>query len=443
MNRFRPGRLIGILVGTLVILGVGVYGPATLLGPLPAAEVELSTPSAPVTASTPVMPAAGSSGILAITPLGGATDSAGTDRTGTDDDADTAAASETAPALGVEPIATGGGSDALPMASVAKIITALVVLDAKPLAVGEPGPAYNLVTADYQDYLDYTADGARTVIVFPGESWTQRELLQAMILGSSNNHADTLARWAFGSEENYVTAANAWLAENDMPQTSVTDANGLLDSSTGTGADLARIAGLAATNPVIADIIANPASALVNQRGVSNTTAYLPELGITGISRSYTDAGGVCFLFTAAVTVDEQTFTFAGGFIGEPDYDTLTADLTALMASATAGVSEVPVLTEGDAYASFTTAWGDTADAVVATPRTKFGWQAAEPTGAVVTLDDVKTGRAGSKVGRVTVDAFGESVTSTLELDDTLTDPGPGWRLLHPIPVISALIAAR
>jgi D-alanyl-D-alanine carboxypeptidase (penicillin-binding protein 5/6) len=41
------------------------------------------------------------------------------------------------------------------------------------------------------------------------------------------------------------------------------------------------------------------------------------------------------------------------------------------------------------------------------------------------------------------VDAFGDTVTSTLELDDSLTDPGPGWRLLHPIPVISALIDAR
>ena len=430
MNRFRPGRLIGILVGTLVILAIGVYGPATLLGPLPAADVALTTPDAPVTASTPVLPAAGSSGILAITPLGQPEDTEGE-------------AGAEAPSLAVEPIAVGGGTDALPMASAAKIITALVVLDAKPLAVGEPGPAYSLVTADYRDYLDYTADGARTVIVFPGESWTQRELLQAMILGSSNNHADTLARWAFGSVEAYVTAANAWLVENGMSASQVADANGLSDESAGTGADLARIAGLAATNPVIADILANPASALVNQRGVSNTTAYLPELGITGISRSYTDAGGVCFLFTAAVTVAEQTFTFAGGFLGEPDYDTLTADLTALMASATAGVTELPVLAEGDVYATFTTAWGNTANAVVATPRTRFGWQAAEPTGAEVALDDVATGRAGSKIGRVTVDAFGDSVTSTLELDATLIDPGPGWRLLHPIPVISALIAAR
>jgi D-alanyl-D-alanine carboxypeptidase (penicillin-binding protein 5/6) len=431
MSRFRPGRLIGILVGTLVILLIGVYGPATLLGPLPAAEVALTVPAAPVTASTPVLPAAGTSGILAITPADAAGETTATAVAGAD-----------AATLGVDPIAVGGGTDPLPMASAAKIITALVVLDAKPLAVGEPGPAYSLVTADYQDYLDYTAAGARTVIVFPGESWTQRELLQAMILGSSNNHADTLARWAFGSVEAYVTAANAWLADNGMATTRVADANGLLDASAGTGADLARIAGLAATNPVIADIIANPASALVNQRGVSNTTAYLPELGITGISRSYTDAGGVCFLFTATVTVDDQTFTFAGGFLGEPDYDTLTADLTALMASATAGVTELPVLAEGDAYATFSTAWGDTADAVVGTPRTRFGWQAATPTNPEVTLDEVTTGREGSTVGEVSVDAFGQSVTSSLELDSRLSDPGPGWRLLHPIPVISALIAS-
>jgi D-alanyl-D-alanine carboxypeptidase (penicillin-binding protein 5/6) len=420
--------MLGILVGTFVILAIGVYGPATLLGPLPAATVDLSRPDAPVNASPPALPDAGSSGILALTPL---------DATPPADSAD---AEDVPPAVADSPIATGGGTDALPMASAAKIITALVVLDAKPLVVGEPGPAYSLVTADYRDYLDYTADGARTVIVFPGESWTQRELLQAMILGSSNNHADTLARWAFGSVEAYVTAANTWLAANGMPDTRVADANGLLDESAGTGADLARIAGLAAIDPVIADIIANPASALVNQRGVSNTTAYLPELGVTGISRSYTDAGGVCFLFTAAVTVNDQTFTFAGGFLGEPDYDTLTADLTALMASATAGVTELPVLAEGDSYADLDTAWGDTAEAVVATPRTRFGWQVAVPTGTEVDLDDITTGRAGFRVGRVSVDAFGEKVTSPLELSESLIDPGPGWRLLHPVPVIGALL---
>jgi D-alanyl-D-alanine carboxypeptidase (penicillin-binding protein 5/6) len=432
--------VIGIAVGTLVILALGVYGPATLLGPLPSAEVALTAPAAPVAASAPALPAAGTSGVLAVTPLG--PDALA--EAGPADDAATAAVAAGASAvLGETPIAVGGGTGALPMASAAKIITALVVLDAQPLQVGEPGPAYPLVTADYQDYLDYTAEGARTVIVFPGETWTERELLQAMILGSSNNHADTLARFAFGSVDGYLAAATAWLAANGMPDTTVVDANGLLEGSAGTGADLARLAGLAATNPVIADILANPASALVNQRGVSNTTDYLAEEGITGISRSYTDEGGVCFLFTGTVESGGKTFTFAGAFIGEPDYDTLSADLTALMASARAGVAELPVLAEGSTYATLTTAWGDSAAAVVGTPKTRFGWQAAEQGDAVVALDDVRTGRAGSSVGRVTVEAFGQSVSSDLELDSSLSDPGPGWRLLHPIPLIGALLAAR
>jgi D-alanyl-D-alanine carboxypeptidase (penicillin-binding protein 5/6) len=432
MSRFRPGRVVGTAVGTLVILAVGVYGPATLLGPLPDASVALTAPSSTVTPSTPVLPAAGSSGLLAVLPSGSVATS------GTADES----VEPVSPALAVEPIAVAGSSDPLPMASAAKIITALVVLDAKPLAADEPGPAYTLVTADYQDYLDYTTEGARTVIVFPGESWTQREMLQAMILGSSNNHADTLARWAFGSVDAYLLAANDWLAANGMPDTTVVDTNGLLDASAGTGADLARIAGLAATHPVIADIIAEPASALVGQRGVENTTAYSADEGITGISRSYTDAGGVCFLFTGTVAAGENSFTFAGAFLGEPDYDTLTTDLTALMESARAGVAEMPVLAEGDAYATLTTAWGDSADAVVATPTTRFGWQAVDAVDPTVELDTVQSGRAGAKIGRVTVDAFGESVSSPLELDRTLTAPGPGWRLLHPVPVVSALIAS-
>ena len=36
-----PGRVIGIAVGTLAILAVGVYGPAMLLGPLPAVSVRV------------------------------------------------------------------------------------------------------------------------------------------------------------------------------------------------------------------------------------------------------------------------------------------------------------------------------------------------------------------------------------------------------------------
>lgn len=422
MSTFRPARFIGVTVGALVILAVGVYGPATLLGPLPAVSATLVTPAAAANPSPPLLPSAGASAVATLST--------------------SAAAAADADAEVTAPLAVGGTDDPLPMASVAKIVTALVVLDAKPLDVGSAGPSLSISAADYQDYIDYSASFARTVVVFPGESWTERELLQALILGSSNNHADTLARWAYGSVPAYLEAATAWLARNGLTETHLADATGLDSATAGTATDLARLAGIAAADPVIAEVIATPASALADRRGVDNTTAYLPELGITGISRSYTDAGGVCFLFTAEVEAGDSTFTFAGAFIGEPDYDTLTADLTALMKSAAGGVAELPVLAKGDAYVKFESPWGDTASGVVRVSKTRVAWQAATPD-ATVKLDSFSTGRTGKLVGRVTSDAAGTAVSSPLVLDRAIGDPGIGWRLLHPIPLITELLASR
>ena len=114
MNRFRPGRFIGITVGALAILLIGVYGPATLLGPLPAATATRVTPAIDdASPFPPVLPTQGGSAVVAL---------------------DTAAPGATIPdasaIAGTAPIAVGGSADALPMASAAKIVTALVVLDA-------------------------------------------------------------------------------------------------------------------------------------------------------------------------------------------------------------------------------------------------------------------------------------------------------------------------
>ncbi|TFD63065.1 hypothetical protein [Cryobacterium ruanii] len=427
MSSFRPGRLLGILVGTVVILGLGVYGPATLLGPLPAVTAIRVTPAA--TSTTPTPPVLSPNGASAIAVLAATTsDSSGTTSTGADGTTVS------------EPIATAGLDQALPMASIAKVVTALVVLDAKPIAAGESGPIVTLTAADFQSYLDYNKAGARSVAVFADEQWTQLELLQALLLGSSNNHADSVARWAFGSVDAYVVAANAWLDDNGMTGSVVIDATGLHDASVGTATDLAHLAGLAATDPVVSAMLASPASALANRRGVENTTSYLAEEGITGISRSYTDAAGVCFLFTARVSDGASSFTFSGAYIGEPTYDALTADLTALMASARAGVGPLPVLAAGDAYATFRSAWGDEASAVVGVSRTRYAWQAATPEAAKVTLEDFATARTGSNVGQVRLTVAGEKLSAALKLDEGIADPGPGWRLLHPIVMITALL---
>ena len=87
------------------------------------------------------------------------------------------------------------------MASITKIVTALVVLDKHPLAVGEAGPAITMGSADVALRSHYW--GAYRAKVFPvwaGLTFTERELLDLALIESAANYAGSLATWAFGSD---------------------------------------------------------------------------------------------------------------------------------------------------------------------------------------------------------------------------------------------------
>ncbi|MBG6238335.1 D-alanyl-D-alanine carboxypeptidase (penicillin-binding protein 5/6) [Mycetocola sp. CAN_C7] len=406
------GRGLGILVGTVVILGLGAYGPATLLGPLPAASVSTIDLDEPDAAVPPVLPATGASAVI--------------------------------DAAGDAPLATAGEATAVPMAAITKTITALVVLDRHPIAADGAGANVPITSADYLSYIDYSQAGTRTVSVFTADAWTEREMLQALLLGSSNNHADTLARWAYGSVDDYVAAANAWLSEQGMPDTTVVDATGLSVDSVGTAADLAVLSRLALDNPVISSVLAEPVTGLPSRRGITNTTTYLPESGVTGISRSYTDAAGICLLFAIDVEPEGATepFRVYGAFLRQPDWAALESGVLALVDSAVAGVSPVPVIAEGTPVATVTTAWGQTAQGIAGLSADRVRWGQATPQ-LTVNADPVTIAGAGTTIGNILIDDGAAEPTSvTLKLGSSLHDPGVLWRLANPVPVIGALIAS-
>lgn len=402
-------RGLGILAGTLVILGLGAYGPATLLGPLPMASVTRIPLAEPAAAVPPALPESGSSAV---------TDSA----TGAG-------------------LAAAGIEEPVPMAGITKTITALVVLDRHPVADGAAGEIVPITSADYLSSVDYARAGTRTVSVYTDDAWTQREMLQALLLGSSNNHADTLARWAYGSVDEYVTAANAWLEKNGMHGTTVVDATGLSDQSVGTASDLARLSALALGSDVIGSVLSDPVTGLPSRRGITNTTTYLPEHGVVGISRSYTDAAGICLLFAVDVPVEgaEQPFRVYGAFLRQPDWDALEAGVFALVESAKSGVTALPAIAEGTPVVRFTTLWGESSTAVAGLSPARVRWGQSTPELDVDT-ENVRTAGAGARVGTVRIDdGSAEGSTVTLSLTSSLYDPGVFWRLSNPGPVLGAL----
>ena len=78
-----------------------------------------------------------------------------------------------------------------PIASVAKVMTDLVVLQVKPLKVGEQGPVVNVTDSDVTEYQRAQANGESTVPVQAGEQLSEYQLLQALLIPSRNNIAQS------------------------------------------------------------------------------------------------------------------------------------------------------------------------------------------------------------------------------------------------------------
>jgi D-alanyl-D-alanine carboxypeptidase (penicillin-binding protein 5/6) len=272
-----------------------------------------------------------------------------------------------------------------------------------------------------------------------GDTWTEREALQAMLLASSNNHAEMLARWAYGSLDGYLSATDAWLADHDMTSVHVVDPTGLSPESVGSGADLARLSALALADPFLAETLSLDVVTTTRGATFQNDIRYRVTDGIISVSRSYTDEAGVCFLFAVPVPVGDQTVRVYGAFLGEPSYEQLDADLDAFLASVPAAISSHLLVAPGSPVARYETAWGGTAVGVVRDELRGTDWGSRSGPVSAETRT-VTTAGKGARVGTATVRTREGELTSPVVLDEALTDPGPLWRLLAPTVVVPRFI---
>lgn len=433
---FSPGRAIGIVVGTVAILGIGVYGPAMLLGPLPEVEITPATADASTATAAPlVLPADGASAAVL---LGDAGDGAA--KPGGSGDA------------GATTVATSGSPEALPIGAAAKLVTVLVTLDALPIKPGEAGAGLTIGPEDYTEYLRLDAEGSRTLAVLPGEQWSERDAVRAVLLASSNNHADTLARWAFGSVDAYVQRANIWLEEQGFTTLRVDDASGLSGDSVGTAEEVARLAALALADPAIAAVYDAAASAggdagggaTAGQRDIPDVVDHGADAGARALVRGYTDQAGLVFVYRAEQRIEgaETPVQLVVAMVRLPDYETLDPAITAFDASLAAAATPTEVISKGESYGTARAVWGDEADLVATASRTAAEWGAA-PGAAELEVDPFTTASSGAAIGKVRVPVAGASLASELELSKDIRDPGPLWRLTNPAALIDAFFAGQ
>ncbi len=186
--------------------------------------------------------------------------------------------------------------EAVPIASLAKVITALAVLRQKPLAPGEQGPIITLTEEDIASYREYVAKSGTVVQVEVGEQITQYQVLQAMLMPSANNMSDTLARWAFGSVDDYNAYANDMLKELGFSKTIIADASGYSTDTKSTADEMVKIGLLYMQNPVLQEIAGQPKATIPFAGVIYNNNAAINQDGIVGLKIGYTEAAGSTFL---------------------------------------------------------------------------------------------------------------------------------------------------
>jgi D-alanyl-D-alanine carboxypeptidase (penicillin-binding protein 5/6) len=241
-------------------------------------------------------------------------------------------------------IYAGPNQHAAPIASVAKVMTAYLVLRDHPLRVGQDGPTIALSDADVADTDRRRRQEESVVSIAAGEELTELQALQALLLPSANNIAAVLARWDAGSVDRFVARMNVVARSLGMTHTRYTDPSGYDDATVSTAADQVRIIVRAMQVPAFASIVATPSATLPVAGTVRNTNALLGRDGFVGVKTGSDAAAGGCFAFRAVRTSAGTRTTITGVVLGQPGDDRIAAGLAAAdaMVDRIAGRRAVP-----------------------------------------------------------------------------------------------------
>ena len=241
-------------------------------------------------------------------------------------------------------------------------MTALVVLTDKKLAVGDPGPSIAITSTDVQAYESDFAQKQSVVKVEAGEQLSELQALEAMLIPSGNNIAETLARWDAGSVPAFVDKMNKQAVALGLAKTKFADPAGASADTLSIPSDLMRLGMMAMQLPVFAQVVKLPQANVPVAGIVYNVDAALGLDGIIGIKTGSGFNTGANFLFAASVTVTNHTVTVYGCVMGQP---TLAAAFNAartLVRAMQPALVVKQILARNQAVGAYDTPWGDHSD---------------------------------------------------------------------------------
>ena len=196
------------------------------------------------------------------------------------------------------PIYAKGANDVTPIASLTKLMTAIVTLDA--------GPSLDEAIAIDMDDLDFVKGTSSRLRM--GAELPRREMLRLALMSSENRAASSLARNYPGGTSVFVAAMNAKAESIGMTRTRFADPTGLSPRNVSTANDLALLVAAAAQYPQIREfsttgshyVEVQPTGQLLGFNNTNNLVKNA-QWDITVSKTGYIREAGKCLVMLATI----------------------------------------------------------------------------------------------------------------------------------------------
>ena len=319
-----------------------------------------------------------------------------------------------------------------PIASVTKLMAALLILRDHPLSASSQGPTLTITPADVASYQRELAAQDSVVAVTLGEQLTERQALEAALIPSADNVIKLLARWDAGSQAAFVAKMNVEAARLGLTSTHYADASGVNPATVSTASDQLRLAEIAMQSPVLAQIVSMPQVVLPVAGLQYNVNGELGKGGIVGVKTGWVPQGGASFVFAAKRRIAGAERMVLGAIVGERATPALPTALSygLRLADAVAGtVKTVTVVRPGTKVTTVRTGVGTTVPVVTAGSASFLAWPGA------VARETVHAGplelplAAHAVVGHLVVQLGSQQAVVPLEVASPAAAPSLSWRL--------------
>jgi D-alanyl-D-alanine carboxypeptidase (penicillin-binding protein 5/6) len=334
-------------------------------------------------------------------------------------------------AKGYGVLSTHGEQIAKPIASIAKTILALAITKERPLALGEQGPNIPITQIDIDLYNDAVKNNGSNVPVTIGENLSQYQALQALLIPSGDNIAETLAIWAFGSQQQYLDYANNMVANWGLTNTRMADASGLSPQTVSSAHDLIIIGEKIMNDPVLSKIVSQQDVELPVVGKVKNYNTLLGQNGVTGIKTGNTDEAGGCLLFSYTKQIDQKDTVLIGVILGASSRYQALIDTTSLIKNNDLNYKYFNIVKKDQIIGTAKTAWDKDINIVAKNDLTVL-MVPGEKVEITPLINEInKTLNKNTEVGKISAKYLDSNISVPVILDEKIPTPPILWRLFH------------